>query len=81
MTPAGVDRHLADLTGVSGWRGVIESRNILRSTLIVVCGLGGKTTGQAEAAEFARVALRALQRWQDLVNRVAGSAHRFAQDL
>ena len=71
MTSTGVDSHLYDLTGVSGWKGVIDSRDALRGTLIVVCGSNGKAVGDAEADRFRSVALRALRQWENLIRIVA----------
>lgn len=74
MTSVGVDSHLYDLTGVSGWRGVIESRNILRTTLIVACGSKGKAVGEAEADRFTTVASRAFSQWERLIRMVVEAA-------
>jgi hypothetical protein len=70
MTPDGVDSHLYELTGVRGWRNVIESRNILRSTLIVACGSRGKAVRDAEADRFIEVASRAFEQWDSLIRLV-----------
>jgi len=81
MTPVGVERHLQDLTGISGWRGVIESRNILRRTMDALSRRGGAAAlSQLEARRFVRVVLRALEHWQDLVNQAADVARHSAAE-
>jgi hypothetical protein len=70
MTPDGVDSHLRDLTGVRGWSSVIESRNILRGTLIVACGSKGKAVGEVESDKFTAVASLAFEQWERLIRLV-----------
>jgi hypothetical protein len=40
LTSHSIERRFSEVTGVSGWRGVIESRDILRGTIVLVCGQG-----------------------------------------
>jgi hypothetical protein len=74
MTPDGVESRLHDLTGVSGWRSTIESRDILRSTLIVACGSKGKAVGEAEVNRFIEVASLAFSQWENLISLVVQTA-------
>jgi len=70
-TPASVDLRLHDLTTVSGWKGVLDSRNALRSTLIVVCGSNGKAVSETESDRFRDAAVRALEQWYELIRMAA----------
>jgi hypothetical protein len=70
MTPDGVDSHLHDLTGVSGWRSIIESRDILRSTLIIACGSKRGAVRETQINDFTEVADRAFGEWEILIRMV-----------
>ena len=59
LSPAGIERYLTDITGVSGWRHVIECRNILRDTLLIVCDHGRNAVSPHDASWFWRVGQRA----------------------
>jgi hypothetical protein len=49
MTAADIERYMTAVTGVSGWRGVIEARNMLRVGLSSVCGkAGAELSGDAQ---------------------------------
>jgi hypothetical protein len=67
LTSHSIERQFSEVTGVSGWRGVIESRDILRGTIVLVCGQGTRAVSQADARKFVAVVMRSLDQWQDLV--------------
>jgi hypothetical protein len=72
LRPSGIERYLAEFTGISGWQGVIEARNILSGLLGAICRQGGTATiSPSDAHRFVMVALRALELWQQLVNQAA----------
>jgi hypothetical protein len=75
LTSQRIERQFSEVTGVSGWRGVIESRDILRGTIVLVCGHGTAVVSQADARKFVAVIMRSLDQWQKLV-KVSGEALR-----
>lgn len=70
-TPRGIERQLSAITGVTGWQGVVESRNVLRGVVALLCGQGGGTVSQTDAGRFVRVVVDALGQWQQLVLEVS----------
>jgi hypothetical protein len=80
LTSHRIERQFGEATGVSGWQGVIESRDILRGTLVLVCGQATRAVSQADARKFVGVVMRSLDQWQDLVKQ-AGEAARRAVSL
>lgn len=67
-TPRGLERRLSEVTGVTGWQGVVESRNVLTGIVALSCGQVGSTVSRTDAGRFVRVVVRALDQWQQLVN-------------
>lgn len=81
MTPRGIERQLSAITGVTGWQGVVESRNILRGVVALLHDQGRGTVSQTDAGRFVRVVVRALGQWQQLVLEVSEVASDGARGL
>jgi hypothetical protein len=74
MSPTGVEVYMLNLTGYSGWKGVIETRDILRRTLASICGKNSKALTPTEANYFDSVVFEASSHLARLVNSVANLA-------
>jgi hypothetical protein len=74
MTPNGVELYMIDLTGFAGWRGVIETRDLLSGSLVLVCGKSAEALTPEEADLFVTTAQQALGQLSTLVRNVAISA-------
>lgn len=71
MTPAGIEIYMVDITGFTGWRGVIETRDTLRDTLSLLCGKRGEAAVTfVEMDLFITAARRAFEHLNDLVSAV-----------
>jgi hypothetical protein len=73
MSPRAVDNYMIDLTGYTGWSGVVETRDLLQGCLAVLCGKKAKVVTAEEANQFTSAGWEALRHLTDLVNFVAGS--------
>jgi len=73
-SPADIEFYMVNLTGYRGWRGVIETRDILRGTLASICGKNTKALTYIEANSFDSAVLEALNQLNRLVNGVANFA-------
>jgi hypothetical protein len=74
MNGPDIERYMVAITGWAGWHGVIEARDILRSTLATLCGKRGQAVQPAEVILFVTAADHAFRHWRTLVNDVAESA-------
>jgi hypothetical protein len=74
MTPNGVELYMIDLTGFAGWRGIIETRDLLSGSLALVCGKSAEALTPEEADLFVTAGQQALQQLNRLVRSVVESA-------
>lgn len=79
LNPVSIELRLSQATSVTGWKGVIEARDILKDTLAATCGSSVKTLNPSDVAFFLEVGMAALERWQALVAIVVDSARRNAE--
>jgi hypothetical protein len=70
MTPGSVDAYLFTLTGYTGWRGVVEARDILRRTLNTICGKSASSLESDDVRLFVLAGGRAFEQLEQLVNAV-----------
>jgi hypothetical protein len=73
MSPRAVENYMIDLTGYSGWSGVVETRDILQGCLTLLCGKKAKAVTSQEGDRFTAAGWEALRQLTDLVNIVAES--------
>ena len=69
--PVLVEDYMIDITGYAGWKGVVETRDILRGVLVSICGKGAKALTSTEASNFIAAASEALRHLSALVVFVA----------
>jgi hypothetical protein len=74
LTAQRIERQFSALTGVSGWRGVIEARDTLRDTIAHVCGQGAAIVTRRDAHRFVTTVIHSLDHWQNLVREVGKAA-------
>lgn len=68
-----IENQLVDLTGFSGWAGIIRSRNILRGALSAVCGKAARRVSPQEVITIINAAESAHDRLRRLVSDFANS--------
>lgn len=67
-----LDRYMVTVTGVTGWKGVVEARNVLHVAVAGICAGSAPAVTSAYAAEFIGAGERAFGRLGRLVDEVMG---------